>query len=300
MVDDTLEATTVPALTTLVLILADEIKVLTRTVPAVTALAAMLADVIKVLALSVPTVIPEENVPVADWIAPDKLKLPPVTVFAIIVPTVTAFALMFADVTLDAATAPVMFALAAVIPVADWIAPDKLKLPPVTVLAITVPTVALDAAMLADVIRVVALSVPTVIPEENVPVADWIAPDKLKLPTVMLVAITFPTVALDADTLADVTLDAATAPIMFALAAVIPVADWIAPDKLMLPPVIVDAITVPTVALDAAMLADEICVPTCNVLEIAAPPRTVKLPPVPTPDDSAVDMILILPDFNGL
>ena len=91
-----------------------------------------------------------------------------------------------------------------------------------------------------------------------IPVADWIAPDKLILPPVIVDAIIVPTVALDAATLPVVTLDAATSPVMFALAVVIPIADWIAPDKLMLPPVIVDAITVPALTFDAAMFPEVI------------------------------------------
>ena len=138
------------------------------------------------------------------------------------------------------------------IPVAATTAPDKLILPPVTVEAITVPALTADAPIFAAV-TMDAFNVPVVIP-----VAATIAPDKLKLPPVTVLATTVPAVIAFAATLAAVTLDALIAPVMFALAAVIPVADWIAPDKLILPPVTVLARKVPTVTVPAAIFADVI------------------------------------------
>ena len=140
-------------------------------------------------AFNVPVVNPEEInalavvIPVAATIAPDKLKLPPVTVEATIVPTVMLDAPMFAAVTVDAFNVPV------VIPVAATMAPDKLKLPPVTVLATTVAAVTVLAAILAAV-TVDAFNVPVVNPDEIIPL-----PTTCKLVLAVVVPIpTFPDV----------------------------------------------------------------------------------------------------------
>jgi hypothetical protein len=135
------------------------------------------------------------------------------------VPTVMLDAPIFAAVILDAFNVPVTLALEVVIPVAATTAPDKLKLPPVMIVAIKAPAVMLDAPIFATV-TVVAFNVPVVIPKVIfalavvIPVAATTAPDKLKLPPVIVLATTVPTVAALAPMFADVTVLALSVPVV--------------------------------------------------------------------------------------